>query len=141
MKTAALLAALVTIAVGVAAIVATDSAMSLRRLYYATPGRFYAAGAVRAAMGLALFAAATRSRWPRIMRGLGALMCMQAVTASLLGIERARTVMEWEAAQGTGMLRAGAVAALASGVFMVIALIKGDQGKSESRNSAGSVQG
>jgi hypothetical protein len=53
--------------------------MTLRRLYFATPGRFYAAGAVRVAMGLVLILAASGSRWPRILRALGAVMCLQAI--------------------------------------------------------------
>lgn len=43
-----------------AGIVATDnSVMTLRRLYFATPSRFYAAGAARVAMGLVLILAAS----------------------------------------------------------------------------------
>jgi hypothetical protein len=44
---------------GMAGIVATDSVMTLRRLYFATPSRFYAAGAARVAMGLVLILAAS----------------------------------------------------------------------------------
>ena len=124
MKIAALLVALITIAVGMAGIVATDSAIALRRLYFATPGRFYAAGAVRIAMGLVLILAASGSRWPRILRAFGALMCLQAIAANLFGIERARAIMEWETMQGTALLRAGAVVALACGVFVAFAFIK-----------------
>ncbi len=124
MKIAALLVALITIAVGMAGIVATDSAIALRRQYFTTPGRFYAAGAVRLAMGLVLILAASGSRWPRIMRGLGALMCLQAIAANLFGIEHARAIMEWETMQGTELLRAGAVVALACGVFMAFAFTK-----------------
>ncbi len=89
-KIAALLVALITIVVGMAGIVATDSAIALRRLYFTTPGRFYAAGAVRIAIGLVLILAASGSRWPRIMRAFGAPMCLQAIAANLFGIERAR---------------------------------------------------
>ena len=64
MKIAALLVALITIAVGMAGIVATDNVIALRRLYFSTPGRFYAAGAVRIAMGLVLILAASGSAGP-----------------------------------------------------------------------------
>src|SRR5947208_12509999 len=113
MKVAALLVALITIAVGVAGIVATDSAVTFRRFYFATPARFYAAGAVRAAMGLVLILAASRSRWPRMLRAVGVMMCLQAIAANLFGLERARAIMEWETMQGTALLRAGAVMSLA----------------------------
>ena len=59
MRIAALLLALFIIVVSMVGIVATDSAMTLRRLYFATPSRFYAAGAVRIAMGLVLILAAS----------------------------------------------------------------------------------
>jgi len=124
MRIAGLLLALFIIVVSMVGIVATDHAMTVRRLYYATPGRFYAAGAVRMAMGLVLILAASSSRWPRTVRVLGAVMCLQAIAANLFGLERARAIMEWEAMQGTAVLRAGAVLALASGSFLAFAFTK-----------------
>ncbi len=124
MKIAALLLALFIIAVGLTGIIASDDAMTLRRLYFATPGRFYAAGAVRVAMGLVLILAASGSLWPRALRGMGALMCLQALAANLFGIERARAIMEWEATQGNALMRAGALVALASGCVIAFAILK-----------------
>lgn len=121
LKIAALLVALITIGVGLAGVVATDSATALRRLYFATPARFYATGAVRLAMGLVLILAASSSRWRRTMRVFGSVMCLQAVVAEAFGLERARTIMEWETMQGPALLRAGAVVAVASGVFLAVA--------------------
>jgi hypothetical protein len=123
MRIAALLVALLTIVIGIGGIVSPDSGMTLRRLYFATPERFYAAGAVRVAMGLVLILTA-RSRWPRTLRALGAVMCLQALAATLFGLERARAIMEWEAMQGTALLRAGAAVALASGGFIALAVTK-----------------
>ena len=122
-RIAALLVALFTIAIGVAGIVYPDSGTTLRRLYYATPGRFYAAGVVRLAMGLVLILAVSGSRWPRTVRALGALMCLQAFSGTLMGPEHARTIMEWEAMH-TALLRAGAVVALVSGCFIAYAVTK-----------------
>ena len=124
MRIAALLVALFTIVVSTVGIVSPDSGMTLRRLYFATPSRFYAAGAVRIAMGLVLILAASISRWPRTLRALGAVMCLQAIAAHLFGLERARAIMEWEAMQGIALLRAGAVVALAASGFIVFAVIK-----------------
>jgi hypothetical protein len=123
MRIAALLVALFTMVVGMVGIVSPDSGMTLRRLYFATPGRFYVAGAIRVAMGLVLILTA-RSRWPRILRALGAAMCLQALAATLFGLDRARAIMEWEAMQGTALLRAGALVALASGGFVAFAVTK-----------------
>ena len=124
MRIAALPVALLSIVVGIAGIVSPNGGTALRRLYFATPSRFYAASAVRIAMGLVLILAASISRWPRILRALGSVMCLQAIAANLFGIERARAIMEWEAMQGTALLRAGAVVALASGVFVAFAFTK-----------------
>ncbi len=124
MRIAALVVALFIIVIGIGGIVATDSAMTLRRLYFATPSRFYAAGAIRITMGLVLILAASSSRWPRTLRALGALMWLQAIAANLFGLERARAIMEWEAMQPTALLRAGAAVALASGVFVALAFTK-----------------
>jgi hypothetical protein len=59
------------------------------------------------AMGLVLMAYAPASRSPRILRALGAVMCVQALTATILGPHRARAVLEWEAVQPAAILRAG----------------------------------
>jgi peptidoglycan/LPS O-acetylase OafA/YrhL len=124
MRITALLVALMTIVVGMVGIVSPDSGMTVRRLYFATPDRFYAAGVVRVAMGLVLILAASGSRWPRTLRALGAVICLQALAATLFGLERARAIMEWEAMQGTALLRAGAAVALANGGFIAFAVTK-----------------
>ena len=41
-------------------------------------------------------------------------MCLQVIAANLFGIERARAIMEWKAMQGTALLPAGDVVALAA---------------------------
>jgi hypothetical protein len=121
LRRAALLVALVTIAVGILGIVNPDGGTTLRRLYFATSNRQYAAGAVRLAMGLVMMAAAVDSRWPRSVRALGALMCLQALSATLMGPERAQAVLEWESGH-TALLRAGAAVALATGCFIAVAV-------------------
>ena len=122
MRIAALPIALLSIFVGIVGIVSPDRGMTLRRLYFATPGLFYTAVAVRSVMGLALILAASSSRWPGILRALGAVVCLQGLSATLLGLDRARAVMEWEGMQGSALLRAGAAVALASGCFIVFAV-------------------
>lgn len=119
-RIAALLVAVITILVGVTGLVSPDSVSAFRRSYF-TPAGLYAVGALRAAMGLALILASSRSRWPMLLRLLGAVMCLQATTANLLGLERARAVLEWESAH-PALLRGGALIALASGCFMAFAV-------------------
>jgi hypothetical protein len=122
MRIAALLVALFTIVIGIGGIISPDSGTEIRRLYFATPVRLYAAAAVRIAMGLVVIRSATNSRAPKTLRALGALMCAQGLSATLLGPEHARTVLEWEARQGPALLRAGAAVALAAGGFMAFAV-------------------
>ena len=124
MRIAALLVALFTIVVSVVGIVSPDSVMTLRRSYY-TPRGLYVGGAVRVAMGLVWILAASSSRWPRTLRALGAVVCLQGLSATLLGLDHARAIMEWEGMQGSALLRAGAAVALASGGFIVFAVTQG----------------
>ena len=122
MRPAALLVAVITIIVGIVGLIYPDSVTTVRRLYFATPVALYAAGAVRVGMGLVLILCAPASRAPKTLRVLGAVMCMQALAATLLGPDRARAVLEWETMQGTALLRVGAAVALATGCFLVFAV-------------------
>ena len=124
MRMAALLVGLFTAGVGVVGLVSPATLTAARRQYFATPAGLYTAGATRLAMGLVVILAARASRAPRTLRVLGVLMCIQGLSAAILGPEHARTVLEWETAR-PALLRAGAIVALASGVFMVIALTAG----------------
>jgi len=132
-RIAALPVALLSIVAGIAGIASPDGGTMVRRLYYATPALFYAVVAVRFAMGIGLVLAASSSRWPRTLRALGTVVCLQGISATLLGLDHARAIMEWEGMQGSGLLRAGAAVALASGAFIVFAVIQGpseEEGKS-----------
>ena len=120
-RIAAFLVALFTIVIGIGGLMSPESGTEIRRLYFATPVRLYTAAAVRIAMGLVVILSATDSRAPKTLRALGALMCMQGLSAAVLGPEHARTVLEFEARQGP-LLRAGAAVALAAGGFMAFAL-------------------
>lgn len=122
MRIAALLVALFTIGVGTGGLVSPERGTEVRRMYFATPGRLYAAGAVRVAMGLVIILAAGGSRAPKTLRALGAVMSMQGLAATLMGHNHAQAIREWETAQGTALLRVGAAVALAAGVFLTYAL-------------------
>ena len=124
MKAAALLVALVTIVVGLLGLVSPDSVTTARRLYFATSGGLYTAAAIRATMGLVVILFAPRSRTPRTLRAMGIVMCMQALSATLLGPDHARVILEWETMH-PGLLRAGAVVAVVAGGFLVFAVTIG----------------
>src|ERR1700683_1252948 len=117
MRVAALLIAFAAMVVGIVGIVSPDSLTTVRRLYFATPVGLYTAGAVRVAMGLVVILVAPTSRWPRALRVLGAVVCLQGLSATLFGPDRARAILEWEAMH-TALSRAGSVVALvASGIL------------------------
>jgi hypothetical protein len=121
-RIAALLVALFTIVVGIGGLISPENGTEIRRLYFATPARLYAAGAVRVAMGLVVVLAAAASRAPKTLRVLGAVICLQGLSATLMGPAHARAVMEWETMQGTALVRVGAAVALAAGIFLVFAV-------------------
>jgi len=124
MRIAVLVVAVFTVVVGVLGIVSPHSVTAARRLYFATPAGLYTAAAVRVAMGLVVILFAQHSRTPKTLRALGAVMCMQALSATLLGPDRARAILEWETTH-TALLRAGAVVAVAAGGFLVFAVATG----------------
>jgi ribose/xylose/arabinose/galactoside ABC-type transport system permease subunit len=128
MRIAALLVALFVVVVGIVGIVSPDSVTAVRRQYFATPVGLYAAGAVRVAMGLVLILVARVSRAPKILRTLGALMCAQGLAATLLGLDRAQAILEWDVMHPV-LLRAGAIVALASGGFIALAVAKSSEGR------------
>jgi hypothetical protein len=119
---ATLLVALFSVGVGIGGLISPERGTEIRRQYFATPVRLYAAGAVRIAMGLVVILSAATSRAPTTLRALGGVMCMQGLSATLMGPEHARAVLEWETAQGNTLLRVGAAVALAAGLFLAFAV-------------------
>ena len=99
-----------------------DVLTSIRREYFATPVGLYSASALRLTMGLVVIVIAPISRAPKTLRVLGAVTCLQALTATLAGPARARAILEWEVTQGAAVLRVGAAAALAAGAFVAFAV-------------------
>ena len=114
--------AIFTVVIAIVGLVSPDSVTAVRRMYFAAPATLYAAAALRVAMGLVVMLAAPASRAPRMMGAMGAVMCLQGLTAIFLGHDRAGAVLEWESVQAAALLRAGAAVALASGIFMAFAV-------------------
>ena len=121
-RIASLLVAVCTIAVGVVGIASPDLLTAVRRQYFATPLGLYSVGALRVAMGVVVILVAPASRAPKTLRVLGAVMCLQALSAALARPERARAILEWEVMRGTAALRVGAAAALVAGSFVAFAV-------------------
>jgi hypothetical protein len=126
MRVVVFLIALVLIVIGVVGVVSPDTGTALRREYIAATLRgIYVVAVFRGAFGLLLILSAPMSRTPKTLRVLGALVCLQgliqAVVAPLVGLDRARAMLEWEAAH-TGLLRLGALIALGTGGFVAFAV-------------------
>ena len=121
MRIVVLFVAVLLIAVGVAGIIAPDSLTELRRAYMVTPRGLYTMGTIRVAIGMLLIRSASSSRTPKTLRALGVLVCLQGliqgVGGPFVGLDRAREILEWEAVH-TGLLRIGALMALATGGFV-----------------------
>ncbi len=116
----AFLVAVLMILLGVTGLVAPNGLLSIAR-YTVTPGGLYAVAAIRLAIGIILLAAASGSRFPTILRVLGALALIGGIATLFLGVDRARAIVDWASAQGMTVIRGFAVFAVAIGSFIAYA--------------------
>jgi hypothetical protein len=121
MRYLALLVAFFIVCVGVTGIFMPDSLMAVGR-YVVTTNGLYAVAALRVGIGLVLMFAARISRAPRTLRTLGAVVCVAGLATPFFGVDRARAVLDWEATQGTALIRLGAVLAVLGGGFIAYAV-------------------
>ena len=124
MRFLALLVALFIMVVGLVGAFTPDSLITVGR-YVVTPVGLYAIAAVRVGIGLVLMLIAPISRAPKTLRALGAVALVAGLATPLFGVERARAIFDWEATQGTALIRVGAGLALAIGGFIAFAVAAG----------------
>jgi hypothetical protein len=124
MRSLALLVALFIMFIGIVGVVAPDRLMTAGQ-YVMTPVGLYAIAALRVGMGLVLMLVAPISRTPRTLRALGAIVLVAGLATPLFGVDRARAVADWAAAQGTALLRGAAGLILAIGGFIAFAVAAG----------------
>ena len=89
-----------------------------------TPGAFYAVAAIRIAFGAVLISVAPESRAPRGLRLLGWIIVIAGIATALtglVGMERARAIIEWWLQQGSSVLRATSLLLVALGSFVAYA--------------------
>ena len=121
MRALALFVALFTMVIGLAGIVTPDSLLTVGRNIL-TPTGLYAIAALRVGIGLLLMMVAGSSRAPRALRVVGAFVLVAGLVTPLFGVERSRAILEWEAAQGTALVRVVAVLVAAIGGFVAYAV-------------------
>jgi hypothetical protein len=83
----------------------------------------YLAVAFRAALGVLLIAAASSTRFPWVIGGLGVLSLVAAVSLPFLGYERLRRFVEWWVARPGGFVRGWSIVACAFGAFLIYAAL------------------
>jgi hypothetical protein len=130
MRIAILFIALLVIVMGLVGLISPDTVTGLRREYVVNAYGMYVVAAVRLTLGVLLIRFAPASRAPKILRVLGAVVCLQAlvqaVGATFIELDRARAMLEWEGSH-RGLLRVGALIALATGGFLAFAVTKTPQ--------------
>src|SRR5437868_5996698 len=98
MRVPALLVALFMIVLGVTGLILPHRLLSMAELTV-TPAGLYVIPAVRLAIGIILLAAASRSRFPKVLYLFGALVIVGGFATLFLGIERARALADWASSQ------------------------------------------
>jgi len=123
MKTLAFVFGLCIAAFGIVGVLVPSALVWLAQ-QFVTPGAFYVIAAVRIAFGLILISAAPASRMPKVLRVLGyviVILGLATVLTALVGVERAREMIEWWLQRSSGVLRLTAVIVVALGAFVAYA--------------------
>jgi len=84
-----------------------------------TPAGLYGIAALRIAIGFVIVLAASASRAPRTLRGLGLIVIIAGVSTPVFGVARAQAVVNWLAHAGPLLMRLDAVVAIAVGGFLL----------------------
>jgi hypothetical protein len=92
--------------------------------HFVSSGAFYLVAVVRVALGLVLISVASVSRAPKALRALGYVAVIAGIATALmalLGMGRARAIVDWWLQQGSGLVRLTGVLVLAVGSFVAYA--------------------
>ena len=124
MKRVALLLGVLVAVQGLFGLAFPDAFVQFVRLFQTSPV-IYAAAAVRVAFGAVLVRAASQSRAPIALGGLGVLIVLGGLATPFLGAQFAREILAWWAEGGAPVVRGWASASLAIGLFIVYATFPG----------------
>jgi len=120
MKTLAFVIGLCIVAVGAVGILAPSGLVWIAHRAE-SPVDLFAVAAIRVALGVLLLLVAPASRAPRTLRVVAVIPLLAALATPLMGVERARAIIEWWTQQGSGVVRLTAIPLLALGVFIAYA--------------------
>ena len=121
MRLIAVLIGLLVIVVGVVGVAAPAALLSAAD-YATTPIGLYVAAAFRIGIGIVLIMVAPITRAPKLLRVFGVLAIAAGVITALVGVDRARAIVALATAQGTTLIRLGALLAVVFGGFIVFAV-------------------
>ena len=116
----ALLVGVALIAEGLVGIIAPGTLLAAGRMLV-NPAGLIAAGVVRVVIGGVLLGASRASRFPRFFQAFGIFVIIAGVATPVLGVDRARGLVEWFAAQGRTVVRIVAALAMLLGAFIAYA--------------------
>jgi hypothetical protein len=116
---------------GIIALVTPDRVLAIAR-FTTTPNGVYVAAAIRLGIGLILLFAASGSRFPNVLRVLGALAVIGSIATLFLGVGGARAMAERLLPYGTAVIRGFGTFILIVGAFVMYAV--GGSGRTELRN-------
>jgi hypothetical protein len=124
MKLLACLVAVFFILVGVTGVLRPADLMAIG-YHLLTPTGLYAVAALRIAIGLVLVLVAPVSRAPNGLRFLGTMILLVGVATAFVGVDHARTMLDWWMARGPAFIRMSAGAAIAIGAFVAYVVAAG----------------
>src|SRR5262249_57012792 len=116
-KNVAFVIGLFILSVGAIGILVPAFLVWIGRLFVA-PAAWYALAIVRVALGVLLLLVAKSSRVPRTLRVVALIPLLAGLAIPLIGVERARDMVDRWSLQGLGSVRLSAVPLLALGGFI-----------------------
>ena len=120
MRLLAFAIAIIAIASALSGVARPDFMATLVR-YAFTPSGLYVVAAVRVAIGVVFFLAASGSRAPRALRVIGVMICVVSIALALATIGYGDELRGWWMMQGPAFVRWGSLFALALGAFVAYA--------------------
>src|SRR5215470_10573279 len=112
---------LVPIVAGLIGLVAPAELVRIARLFE-SPFGLYVAAAIRVLIGVALVLAAGGTRAPVVLRVIGVVIAVAGLLTPAVGLDRARAILDWWAAQGPAVTRTAGAIAVAFGCLLLYLL-------------------